>query len=539
MSDHMIQNPIIPGFYPDPSICRVGDDYYLACSSFELYPGIPIFHSKDLANWEQISYAMTMDNGFHVNADMGTGGVMAPTIRYHEGTFYIVNCNFGDKGNFYVTATDPKGPWSEPHWITDVPDIDCSIFFDNDGKCYLVSPGDDPSEDNHRAFFLTPYDVKEGKVCGERKKIWNSALRKAWAPEAPHIYHIGDYYYLLIAEGGTEHFHSVMIARSETIDGWYEGYKGNPIMTHRHLGLYYPIDNIGHADLVDTPDGEGYAVMLGSRIIDGQHKNFGRETWICPVIWERGWPVFSPGTGKMEWTYPMPKNLPWTPVEPEGERDDFDSAELPLYWSFWGVPYQDFWKIENSRLYLKCLPRPIAQPLKGFDVANPDQRRDNCVSFLGRRQRKENFNISFCMEFTPQNKEAAGLIIMQACNHQFRIEKVLENGKAVLQLIRLTTKQEGLPFLPGYKADTTATVLEKHEVSDAPLTIRVETRRQENRIFYREGDGEEKAFDTIADGAEINPEEVGGMIGTMIGMYATANGEQSENAAAFDFFEMK
>ena len=314
MSDHMIQNPIIPGFYPDPSICRVGDDYYLACSSFELYPGIPIFHSKDLANWEQISYAMTMDNGFHVNADMGTGGVMAPTIRYHEGTFYIVNCNFGDKGNFYVTATDPKGPWSEPHWITDVPDIDCSIFFDNDGKCYLVSPGDDPSEDNHRAFFLTPYDVKEGKVCGERKKIWNSALRKAWAPEAPHIYHIGDYYYLLIAEGGTEHFHSVMIARSETIDGWYEGYKGNPIMTHRHLGLYYPIDNIGHADLVDTPDGEWYAVMLGSRIIDGQHKNFGRETWICPVIWERGWPVFSPGTGKMEWTYPMPKNLPWTPV---------------------------------------------------------------------------------------------------------------------------------------------------------------------------------------------------------------------------------
>ena len=108
MSDHMIQNPIIPGFYPDPSICRVGEDYYLACSSFELYPGIPIFHSKDLANWEQISYAMTMDNGFHVNADMGTGGVMAPTIRYHEGTFYIVNCNFGDKGNFYVTATDPK-----------------------------------------------------------------------------------------------------------------------------------------------------------------------------------------------------------------------------------------------------------------------------------------------------------------------------------------------------------------------------------------------------------------------------------------------
>ena len=538
-AEHKIQNPIIPGFYPDPTICRVGEDYYLACSSFELYPGIPIFHSKDLVNWEQISYAMYMENGFHVNASMGTGGVMAPTIRYNDGVFYIINCNFGDKGNFFITATDPKGPWSEPHWITDIPDIDCSIFFDEDGSCYLVGPGDYPTEDNNRAFYLTPYDIKAGKVCGERKKIWNSALRKAWAPEAPHIYHIGDYYYLMIAEGGTEHFHSVMIARCETIDGWYEGYKGNPIMTHRHLGYYYPIDNIGHADLVDTPDGKWYAVMLGSRIIDGQHKNFGRETWICPVEWERGWPVFSPGTGKMEWEYPAPEGLPWTPAAPEKERDDFDTPELGLHLSFWGVPYQDFWKIENSRLYLTCLPRPIAEPLHGFDVGNPDQRRDNCISFLGRRQRKADFDVNLCMEFAPQNKETAGLIIMQASNHQFRVEKVLENGQPVLRLIRLTTVQEGLPFLPGYKAETTEKVLESHPVGEGPLYIRMEERRQTINFYYKEGDSPEKKFDVTADGAEINPEEIGGMIGTMIGMFATANGEESTNTAAFDYFEMK
>ena len=136
-----IVNPIIPGFYPDPSICRVGDDFYLVCSSFELYPGIPVFHSKDLAHWEQLCYAMTKENGFHMEANMFCGGVMAPTIRYHKGTFYIVNANFAHKGNFIVTAKDPAGPWSEPRWLDEVPDIDCSIFFDNDDKVYLVAPG--------------------------------------------------------------------------------------------------------------------------------------------------------------------------------------------------------------------------------------------------------------------------------------------------------------------------------------------------------------------------------------------------------------
>ena len=536
--ENKIRNPIIPGFYPDPSICRVGDDFYLVCSSFELYPGIPVFHSRDLANWEQIACAMTLENGFHVNANMGTGGVMAPTIRYHDGSFYIINANFGDKGNFYVTAKDPGGPWSSPHWITDIPDIDCSIFFDRDGSCYLVSPGDDPAEDNGRAFFLTPYDIKEGKACGERKKIWNSALRKAWAPEAPHIYHIGEYYYLLIAEGGTEHFHSAMIARSETIDGWYEGYRGNPVLTHRHLGLYYPIDNIGHADLVDTPDGSWYAVMLGSRILDGPHKNFGRETFIWPVEWERGWPVFSPGSGKVEWEYPAAAGLPWTPYEGEKERDEFDSPDLPLYFSFWGTPYQDFWKIKDSRLFLKCLPKTTAEPLKGYDPGRPDQRRDACVSFLGRRQRKADFDVALSMEFEAENKEAAGLIFMQAANHQLRLEKLLHNGRPVLRLILVTSIQKGLPFLPGYEAETFEKVLESHPVKEGVLSLMARVRRQKISFLYQEEGEEWKQFDVSGNGAEINPEEIGGMIGTMIGMFATSNGEKSEKWAAFDYFSM-
>ena len=535
MSDHKIINPVNPGFYPDPSICRVGDDFYLVNSSFELYPGIPVFHSRDLAHWEQISYAMTMENGFHVNANMGVGGVMAPTIRWHDGIFYIINANFGDKGNFYVTAEDPKGPWSQIHWIKDIPDIDCSLFFDNDGRSYLVSPGDDPSEDNGRAFFLTPYDLEKGCACGERKKIWNSAMRNAWAPEAPHIYHIGDHYYLMIAEGGTEHFHSVMIARSETVDGWYEGYKGNPVMTHRHLGKNYPIDNVGHADLIDTPNGSWYAVMLGSRNIDGLHKNLGRETWICPVEWEDGWPLFSPGSGKMEMQYPADPDLPWTNAPSEPERDDFDSPDLGLHLSFWGVPYQNFWRIEDSCLKLKCLARPMARQLHGFDVNDPDQSREDCLSFLGRRQRYVDFDAEVKMSFSPEKDESAGLMIMQAANHQLRLEKV----PGAVRLVQVTTWQKGLPFLPGYEACTTETVLEEHEISAQTLILKLEERGQQVRIAYGGSEKELKYFDCTADAGLINPSEIGGMIGTMIGMFATGNGTDSENEAAFDYFVVK
>ena len=132
------QNPIVPGFFPDPSVCRVGEDFYLVCSSFELCPGIPLFHSRDLQHWEQLCYVMTPENGFHVEKNCGNGGVMAPTIRYHDGTFYVINCNFSDRGNFIVTAKDPAGPWSEPHWLTDVPGIDASFFFDTDDRCYIM-----------------------------------------------------------------------------------------------------------------------------------------------------------------------------------------------------------------------------------------------------------------------------------------------------------------------------------------------------------------------------------------------------------------
>lgn len=538
MKERKIQNPIIPGFYPDPSICRVGEDFYLINSSFELYPGIPVFHSRDLAHWEQISYAMTRDNGFHVNANIFAGGVMAPTIRYHEGTFYIINANFGDKGNFIVTAKDPAGPWSEPHWITDVPDIDCSLFFDQDGKCYLVSPGDDPEQDNGRAIFLTPYNIDEFHVAGPRTKIWNSALRNAWAPESPHLYHVGDYYYLVIAEGGTEHNHSVAVARCKTIDGWYEGDPANPVLTHRNLGWKYPIENIGHADLVDTPEGSWYAVELGVRLIEGQHMNLGRETFICPVEWQRGWPVFSPATGKVEEEFPADPSLPWTEYPEERTRDDFEEDKMDLCWNFWGTPYMYFWKLENSALHLKCLKRPIARALKPLDPQHVDMSRDDNVSFLGRRQRNRDFTFTFSMDFTAHGKESAGMVIMQASNHQYRLEKCCMYGRQMLTLVLVTTWQKGLPFMPGYESRTTEQILKQEEVNETPLVLRLEAKGQDYTFFAGPDEEHLEVFFEHADGAKINPEEVGGMVGTMLGMYASGNGTETGNWASFDWAEL-
>ena len=183
---------------------------------------------------------------------------------------------------------------------------------------------------------------------------------------------------MLIAEGGTEHNHSVCVARSKTIDGWYEGNPCNPVLTHRHLGYSYPIENIGHADLIDTPDGNWYAVCLGVRLIQGQHMNLGRETFLCPVRFERGWPVFSPDCGKVEWEYSADQSLPWKEAALELKRDDFDLKDLALCWNFWGTPYEDFWKIENSRLKLKCLPRTTHRALRamtGRTGSEPERQR--------------------------------------------------------------------------------------------------------------------------------------------------------------------
>lgn len=539
-----INNPIVSGFYPDPSVCRVDDDYYMVCSSFELYPGLPLFHSRDLANWHCIGHALTLDNGFHVHGNVLAGGVMAPTIRYHEGTFYIINANFGDKGNFIISAKDPKGPWSQPVWLEEIKDIDASLFFDIDGKSYIVYPSNVKGQENkglfhkERGIFLVEFDLKTMRTVGEAVQIWDSALRDASAPEAPHLYHIDAYYYLVIAEGGTEHYHAVTVARSKSLFAWYEGNPANPVMTHRHMGFDCPVANVGHADLVDTSKGEWYAVMLASRQIEGQYKNLGRETFICPVKWERDWPVFSPETGKVENSYPLPQGVQWMSWDVKAEKDDFDEPVPDEHWCFWGTPYQDFWRIEDSRLYLKCLPRPVDRPITPVIIGKPNYSQNDCLSILFRRQTDVDFEASCSMVFKPVGHASAGLIIMQATNHQIRVEKRTVNGVDRMSLILVTTEMNGPPHVPGFESKTVIEELFGVDYEQEECVIRLTVTGQEYK-FYLGKDEENLSFFASTSGTLINPEIVGGMVGTMIGVYATGNGNEYDIEASFDWFSYR
>lgn len=557
-----LKNPIIPGYYPDPSICRAGEDYYLACSSFELCPGVPVFHSKDLAHWEQICYAMTPENGFHMEKNCGNGGVMAPTLRYHKGVFYIINANFSDKGNYIVTAENPAGPWSEPHWLEDVPGIDASLFFDDDGQAYILGTGDvwdNGTGVKEHGIWLAGYDIENFRMRGKPVTIFNSALRVGASPEAPHLYHVGEYYYLIIAEGGTEHYHAVMAARSKELFGFYEGNPANPVMTHRHLGFKSPITNVGHADLVELPDGSWYAVMLASRLIEGKCKNLGRETFICPVVWERGWPLFSPETGKIEWEYDAPESLPWmgrdekiscqkdradennrdrktAQARKEWFREEFESEKLDLRWSFWGRPYHDFYKVQNSALYLKCIRQALAEELRPMNFG-AQKSEDYDTAFLACRQCSINTVVTCSMKFMPKGQESAGLAVVQAMNHQYHLERAVSRGRQVLRLMLYTSDYNVPPYIPGFTSETYKEVIA--EVSWEAEEIVLQFLIEGEHFTVRYGQTKETLKELCAaDGARINPEKVGCMTGTMIGMFASGNGAECENRAEFGWFEM-
>ncbi|HMB24188.1 MAG TPA: glycoside hydrolase family 43 protein, partial [Anaerolineales bacterium] len=202
------RNPILPGFYPDPSVCRVGEDYYLVTSTFEYFPGLPIFHSRDLVHWRQIGHVLDRPSQLPLDDIRFSGGLYAPTIRYSNGRFYVINTLVSGKtksGNFIVTATDPAGPWSEPYWLESAPGIDPSLFFDDDGRVWYTGnriPAQVQFE-GHREIWLQELDLQSMSLVGDTYSLWDGAIRGGVHAEAPHLYKVDGRYYLMIAEGGT------------------------------------------------------------------------------------------------------------------------------------------------------------------------------------------------------------------------------------------------------------------------------------------------------------------------------------------------
>lgn len=507
------RNPILSGCYPDPSICRVGEDYYLVTSTFEYFPGLPIFHSRDLVHWQQIGHVLDRPSQLELDAVRPSGGLYAPTIRYHNGTYYVINTLVDGKsrqGNFVVTATQPQGPWSEPYWL-EADGIDPSLFFDEDGKCWYVGThlNEAGHYKGHTEIFLQELNLEQMRLVGEVTVLWDGALKGVVWAESPHIYKRNGYYYLLIAEAGTAHHHAVTLARSRNIRGPYEANRGNPILTHRHLGLDYPIVGTGHADLVETQNGEWWVVLLAMRPYGGYHYNLGRETFLAPARWEDDWLIISPGTGRVEFEYPAPA-LPEQPWEATPMRDDFDQPTLALLWNLLRTPRDEAYSLTTRPGYLRLYLRP--QHLA--EQSNP--------SFVGRRQQHIQFSAETAMEFTPQTiYECAGLVLIQNNNFHLRFIVTLEDTPVIRLIKRYDGHDETLASQP---------------ISVGHCGLKIVAHEQSYNFYF----ASLGAWHTLAenvDGRLLSTSIAGGFVGVFIGLYASSNEHISTNHADFDWFD--
>lgn len=385
-------NPVLPGFYPDPSACRVdgvdGTWYYVVNSSFEYLPGLPIHRSRDLVTWEFVGHAIHRPGQLDLRSVADSGGLFAPTIR-HDGRRFLIVCTLvGEgprRGNFVVTATDGAGPWSDPVWWNN-DGIDPSLFFDSDGRVWAhgTRPAAEPEWDQQTQVWVRELDPGTLQLIGEEHVVWSGAVRGAVWAEGPHLYRHGRHVYLLASEGGTSVHHALSVARADSPTGPFEGCAGNPIFTHRHLGRGYPIINVGHADLLEDPTGRWWALLLASRPIGGVDV-LGRETFLVPVTWEEEWPVFAAGVGTVVANPPRPL----APQDHDAGRPRAEQPELAVR-RFPG----EIGEISGDRIAMPAGP--------GLDSAQP--------SYVARRLTAIPATLSVTIEQLPTTA-AAGLAI--------------------------------------------------------------------------------------------------------------------------------
>lgn len=499
------RNPILTGYYPDPSVMRVGDDYYLVNSSFAHFPGLPIFKSKDLVNWTQIGNAIDRPEQLDFKGRRISQAVFAPDISYHDGTFYIVNTCVECKGNFVITAKDPAGPWSNPIWLP-FEGIDPSIYWEGD-KAYIVNnraPDETPRYDGHRAIWIQEYDWRAGKMVGESTQLINGGVditkKPVWI-EGPHIFRKDGFYYLTAAEGGTSVNHSQVAFRSKELRGPFVPFAGNPILTQRDLDPNRPdmIGSAGHAELVQTQNGDWWATFLAVRPYDADdHYNIGRETFLLPVEWKDGWPIILPRGQAIPHALKAP-NLPKQPrprLPASGDFayvEEFDGTKLPMEWISIRTPQNPVYQLKNGALELES----------GASLGD----LDGVPAFVGRRQQHANATFSTTLRYTPvRDGDRAGLAAVQS-----------DRSNLFFGLTRIAGRPE-VALYTRDNADRDMLVASAPVDPASPITLTIKATGGTMAFEYGVG-GKTRTLKADLDARLLSTKAAGGFVGTVVGPY--------------------
>jgi len=528
------KNPILAGGYPDPSICRVGDEFFMVNSSFEYFPALPIHKSKDLVNWELVGHGLNrleqVSGQINLIDVQSNGGIHAPTIRSHNGKYYIITTNVyydeikqrATATNFIITSSNPEGPWSNPIVIKGAPGIDPDIFFDDDGTVWYAGnhQPSDPSFSGETEIWMQELDPINFQLIGQRFYVWRGACGGVWA-EGPHIYKKDGNYYLLIAEGGTSFNHSIMVAVSDKITGPYTSNERNPIFSSRHLSYDNWVHSTGHGDLVELEDGRWYIVMLGVRGDVKRKSNMGRETFIVPVSWEREpydwkerkivWPVIAPQSGRIL------KNNPVIFSETIQNKelffvDDFNKTNLGLAWNHRRAPMQNMFDLASNPGSLRVYANP--------NILHERKR----ANFIGIKQTESEFSFEAKMTFSPSgDSDESGIAIVQKDNNFLSLTIKPFNEDIFLELKLMN------------KIETSIASKIIYYKSTLPIQLKVESYQNYYRFYYAlKNDDFELFEETPADHLLSH-----GYTGAHIGLYTTSNGQISTGYADFDRVEYR
>jgi len=520
------RNPVVPGFHPDPSVCRVGADYYLVCSSFEYTPGVPIFHSRDLVRWRQLGNVLDRPSQLDLAPDVAASrGIYAPTIRHHDGRFYVITTSTTgpgtSKGHLIVTATDPAGPWSEPVHL-DLPGVDPDLCWDADGTCWCTFSG----------IRTAIVDPDAGRVLAGPWPVWSGSGLQY--PEAPHLFHVGGRWYLLVSEGGTHTGHAVSIASAPSPRGPFTPAPGNPLLTHSGRDL--PVRATGHADLVQAPDGSWWMVLLGIRQRGGWpgFHVLGRETFLTAVRWNGEWPTFArvdleapapprASAPEPEASAPEPVDgAPSTGWIGDAVRDDFDADRLDPAW------ISPRWQHVGAHS-LTDRPGWLTLHATGATLDRPG------ATVVGRRQLHHDCRAAVHVD---PGDARCGLTVRLDEAHHVELEvaggrvEVIGRVGAVRGVLGSTPAPPG-PFTLAVEVRThdlvPAGVTSAHQAAQGPTGLEADA--GPDVLSFRVESGAGAVVVAELDGRHLSTEAASGFTGRVIGPYVTAG------TAAFDWFE--